>query len=322
MLKHFVGRLGGTRDDAGAAAGDGEIDPSAWLQPLFIGGTGRSGTHVTARLLDAHPAWHRIGTEVRFVSDTGGLCDLVEGRTNVKQFEKRLLGYWFQRAQGGLVRVTDRATVERVMRRHRAGLKSDTLRAARAFTHDLLDPIAAAHGAQGWIDSTPTNVMAASTLLKLFPETRLIHSVRDGRDVACSIVPLHWGPTDVDDGLDWWATRVERGFLACDSLPPDRLLVSQMEELVERDRDHEYQRLLDFLGLEDDASMHAYFDAEVTADKAHIGRWRQDVPPERLEAFQAHYRRLVDDMLARGRPYVADGRTPAVSASWSPRPVD
>jgi hypothetical protein len=137
---------------------------------------------------------------------------------------------------------------------------------------------------------------------------RLVHSIRDGRDVACSIVPLHWGPTDVDDGLDWWATKVERGFAACDSLPGDRLLVMQMEELVERDREREYRRLLAFFGLQDDPSTHAYFDSDITPEKAHIGRWRHDVPPERQAAFDAHYHRLADELIQRGRPYVAGGR--------------
>ncbi len=98
-------------------------------------------------------------------------------------------------------------------------------------------------------------------LLELFPEMRLVHSVRDGRDVACSVVPMRWGPTDIDEALDWWARKVEAGFAACDALPADRLLVMQMESLVEAERDREYARLLAFLGLEDDAAMREYFDS-------------------------------------------------------------
>ena len=79
-----------------------------------------------------------------------------------------------------------------------------------------------------------------------------------------------------------------------------------MEDLIERDRDPQYARLLAFLGLEDDPAMRAYFDSEITPGRAHIGRWRSDVPAERLESFQAHYRELADGLRARGRPYLAE----------------
>ncbi len=144
--------------------------------------------------------------------------------------------------------------------------------------------------------------MAAQTLGRLFPEMKLIHSVRDGRDVACSVVPLPWGPTDVDEALDWWARKLERAFAACDPLPEDRVCVVQMEDLLTRDRDQQYARLLTFLDVEDAPAMRAYFDASLTPERAHIGRWRQDVPAERLPAFDAHYQRLAAGLRERGRP--------------------
>ena len=58
------------------------------------------------------------------------------------------------------------------------------------------------------------------------------------------------------------------------------------------DRAGEYDRLLAFLGLADDAAVRTYFDERVTADRAHIGRWRTDVPADRLAAFEARYETL------------------------------
>ena len=127
------------------------------MKPVFVGGTGRSGTTVTARLIGSHPTYFMFPTEVRFIAAKGGLCDLVAGNTDPRRFEKLLMGKWFQRDQGGLHLFTDRANVEAVFRRHRAGLKSDPRAAAPAFTHDLLDPIAAARGATSWVEMTPPN---------------------------------------------------------------------------------------------------------------------------------------------------------------------
>lgn len=312
MLKDRLRRLGQRR----RARGSGHhVEPSTGprLKPIFVGGTGRSGTHVVAWLLGAHPECYRFPAELRFIADRGGLCDLVEGRSDLRRFEKKILGRWLGGLHGGPDESVDRATVEALLKKHRAGFKSDPWTAAAAFTHDLLDPIAAAHGATAWVEKTPATVLAAPTMLKLFPEMRLIHSLRDGRDVACSVTSMRWGPTDVDEALDWWAEKVEEGYAACASLPEDRLLVSQMERLIEHDRDRELTRLLDFLGLDDDPDMRAYFASDLTPARAHIGRWRHDVPAERLAAFDAHYQRLASGLIARGRDYMADASAATVA---------
>jgi hypothetical protein len=65
-----------------------------------------------------------------------------------------------------------------------------------------------------------------------------------------------------------------------------------MEDLLIYDREASFSRLLDFLGLEDDPAVRTYFEEKVTGERAHIGRWRTDIPPEAQEAFLATYREL------------------------------
>ncbi len=277
------------------------------MGPLFVGGTGRSGTTIVARLLSAHPAYHVIPIEVRFVAEQKGLCDLLAGRTTFERFERRLLGPWFYRElpngeTRGLHSLLDRAQMERAVRVLERDLRADPWRAGQAFVHELLDPLAASAGAKSWIEMTPPNVEAAECLLRLFPDAKLIHSIRDGRDVACSVTPLVWGPNDPDEALDWWADHLERGFAACDGLPSDRVLVVQLEDLTVHHREREYARLLAFMGLADDPAMWAYFETVMTPERAHVGRWVGDVPADRRDSFAAHHRALVDSLRARGRP--------------------
>ena len=272
--------------------------------PLFIGGTGRSGTTITARLLGSHPAYYKAPTESRFISAAGGLCDLAAGRTTLAAFEEAILGRWYDRGPTkGLHLVLESAQVEAALPILRERLGGDPWAAARAFTHELLDPLALAAGAEGWIEDTPANAMAARRLLRMFPDMRLVHSVRDGRDVACSVIAFQWGPSDLEAGLDWWARRLERGFRACDRLPTDRVLVLQLEDLVVRDRERLYSRLLEFVRLDDDPTTRRFFTDVMDPRAAHVGRWISDVPSDRRSAFQARYARLVADLVARGRPY-------------------
>ena len=81
------------------------------------------------------------------------------------------------------------------------------------------------------------------------------------------------------------------------------------------DRDREYARLLSFLGLDDNDATRDFFERQVRPEAAHAGRWREEVPPERLAAFEAHYERLVDDLRQRQRPYLPESRARAEATS-------
>jgi hypothetical protein len=275
------------------------------MDAVFVGGTGRSGTTVLGHLIGAHPAYAVIPVESKFISGPGGLCDLVTGKTTYPEFERLLLGRRLRtRFGGGLQAIVDPATIESALPVLRERLRTEPWAAAAEFAHRLLDPIAVAAGARAWVDQNPGNVFRGRELLRMFPKMRLVHSVRDGRDVAASVTSLPWGPSDLDEALDWWGHRIERAFAACERVPPDRVHVIQMEELVARNREREYARLLAFLGLDDDPAMRAYFEEHFTEAQSHIGRWRQDVPPERMAAFEAHYDRIAAGLHGRGRPYV------------------
>jgi hypothetical protein len=51
------------------------------LSPIFVAGTGRSGTSQLARVLGEHPLIHSIPGETRFIVDPGGLRDLADALT-------------------------------------------------------------------------------------------------------------------------------------------------------------------------------------------------------------------------------------------------
>jgi hypothetical protein len=277
------------------------------MPPVFVGGTGRSGTTVMARLLGAHAAVHNISVEVRFINDPGGLCDLAAGRTTYYHFRRKMLNRWFYRdvhngETRGVHRILDRKTVQDALPALEDGLQADPWRAGEAFVHRLFDPLAEAHGASRWVEMTPPNARYAGDLLRMFPDMRLIHMIRDGRDVACSVASRNWGPSTPEGGLDWWAKRLEQAFEGLDQLPPDRVLPVRLEQLVGDEGEAELARVCAFLGLDLDSAIRAYFEAHVTVHGAHLGRWAEDVPPDRRAAFEASYESIVERFRAQGRP--------------------
>ena len=70
---------------------------------LFIGGTGRSGTHVLSQLLGNHSRYARVPIEARFHVNPQGFPDLLAGQVTPDQFLKKLRRFWWKRIRAGEV---------------------------------------------------------------------------------------------------------------------------------------------------------------------------------------------------------------------------
>ena len=212
---------------------------------VFVGGTGRSGTHILCYLLDRHSRFHGVPIECRFHCNPKGLADVVTGRTEPEDFLRKLRGYWWHR-----VRIGDRAYVRAKWRAlgrgpgprpahdHRAASASTRPRtASRRLTpttcsapratlfYDLLQPLADEAGKPVLVEMSCFTIAAADGLARIFPEARFVHSVRDGRDSGSSKVSLRQKPhhpTDVISGIEFWADRLrqaEEGVRGLDRRP-------------------------------------------------------------------------------------------------------
>lgn len=273
--------------------------------PVFVGGSGRSGTHVMARLLGRHSRYRYISSEIRFHTDRGGLCDLLAGRVSLRRFGRHMRGYWWDRpsADGrprGLHRRVPPDVYEKALAAFESSFAEDPLPAARSLIRSLLDPLAEADGKPSWVEQTPQNVAAAPTLLLLFPDARFVHMIRDGRDAACSLVTRPWGPGALRGGVKRWAERLRKADAGAAAAPADRILLVRLEELVELDRERSYERVRDFLRLEDEPVAREYFERKVTSEHAHIGRWRRELSEREQAKLNRLYARAVDGLIRDG----------------------
>jgi len=266
--------------------------------PVFVGGTGRSGTTIIGQLIGHSATYELIPVEVRFHSDSGGLPDLVMGRVIVEQFVESMKSRWYWRepsARGtprGLHTFVEKDAFEDALARLHADFPTDSHTAARRLIHDLLDPVAERAGKPSWVEMTPPVVRAMPVLEKLIPDARFVHMIRDGRDVATSVVRRPWGPNDFASAMDWWARTMIAIGRAEVNTPSQRVLRLRLEALVGPDREVAYQRLCDFLGV-GDLSMRAFFDESVTRAGARIGRWRKNRDADEIAEVDKLYRAAV-----------------------------
>jgi hypothetical protein len=273
---------------------------------VFVGGTGRCGTHAVAALAAASGRRALVPVELRIHTDLRALPSLASGEHGRVTATRHLLGHWRRHPapwDPASPRGTHRAASRR---RHLLGAArvlatpaAGRERRCRLYLDALLDPLGPPRRA--WIEKTPDNCAAAGFLHRLYPEMRLIHVVRDGRDVACSFMRVPWAPGDFAGALALWERSLLFAHRGTTQLPADQVHRVTIEALVERDRERSYRALLAFLGDDpDQPSIRAFFDSELTPDRASIGRWRRDLPAADHPTATRLYRESLERLTGAG----------------------
>ena len=70
---------------------------------------------------------------------------------------------------------------------------------------------AALHGKPRWADKTPYYVGELDLVKRVFPQARIVNLVRDGRDVALSLLRVPFGPSNVWAAARQWRAAVDAG---------------------------------------------------------------------------------------------------------------
>lgn len=124
------------------------------------------------------------------------------------------------------------------------------------------------------VEKTPDHALWGDELLELFPDARILHVVRDPRDVCSSLLAAgrdwgsHWAPRSAYEAANRWNRYVE----AARGIRPrgdDRSLEVRYEDL-HADPAAELGRMLDWLGLEHDGDLLAR-----AAEATDISRLRE-----------------------------------------------
>ena len=289
---------------------------------LFVGGTGRSGTHVISQLLSNHSHYARVPIEARFHVNPQGFPDLLSGQVSPEQFLRKMKRFWWRRIRAGEVapvlarriafgrkvrglhKVVERDRFDAALAEFERTAANDQLElACRNLFLDLLWPMAVAEGKPGLIEMSCFTIAESPTLIRLFPDAKLIHTVRDGRDAGSSKVSKRQKrshPRDGSEGLRWWEGRLRKIESGVRELPDGRLLTVSLDELVDGDRESVYTEMLEYLGLEDEPVMREFFDDEMSASAAHKERWREGLTPEQQDGLVVEYEKTLDRLEREG----------------------
>ena len=298
------------------------------VRPVFVGGTGRSGTTVMGDLLGFHQDIRTsVPIEIKFLANKSGLLQLVFGRDtpsnqpkisvfNLRaqrirrisekakfakievEFLDRIWNSWWDidapPPHGrGLQSGISKERLEFLINRLISNLRINRVWAARRFMRDFISSQNDHAGQKYWVETTPLNIAQARRILKLFPDALFINMVRDPRDVIASLLTKNWGPTTPLEGLEWIEKRLRDAHEALAHIPANQKITIALEDLAINNRTQSYQALLKFLNLGDDAGMKEFFETHLSAEAAMSGRWKQEIAtPEFLAGYAELEKRL------------------------------
>jgi hypothetical protein len=272
-----------------------------------VGGTGRSGTHVVAKLLSRHPRLAMIPIEVRFHVEERGFPGLLAGRVSKEQFVRRLRGFWWKGFQTsrmrGLYRFVPAERFERAVTSFEAGFDDDPEGACRQLFHDLLWHWVERSGADALVEQSCDTVAQAPTLVRLFGEAKFVHVVRDGRDASASRVAQTRGlvyPRTRRQGLEWWESRIRTIDAGSRAIPPERLLTISLDELLLLGQRRGLRHICRFAGLYTNLKMKQFFNRRMSPELAHSERWRSGLSDRRAAKLEHLYEDTVHRLEADG----------------------
>ena len=294
-----------TELDGAAAGGSGRLvaDPPPFV---FVGGTGRSGTHVIARLLSRHPQFALVPVEVRFHVEDRGFPGLLAGRVSRQDFVRRLRGFWWKGFQTkrmrGMFRFVPEERFEAAVASFENAFDDDPETACRRLFCDLLWFRVDEANAAALIEQSTDTVAGAATLVRLFDGARFIHVVRDGRDASASRVAQTRGvisPRTRREGLEWWEARLRSVDAGSRAIPPDHLLTVSLDELLLLGP-NALGPLCRFVSVYRRRPMKRFFRVRMTAENAHSERWREGLSEHQAREIEGLYEQALDRLEADG----------------------
>ncbi len=179
-----------------------------------------------------------------------------------------------------------------------------------AFLEVLYGRYAQQQGAQRWGDKTPIYASYMDLIATIFPHAQFVHIIRDGRDVALSMLDK-WGEkefhVDIYFAARNWQRRIRQAQASGARLGPECYYEMRYEALVE-DPEAELRPLCQFLSeryLPEMAQPHRLGRQQISAGDFHaplrqppstsrVGRWQQEMAGADLRLFQ----RVAGDLLA------------------------
>jgi sulfotransferase family protein len=260
--------------------------------PVFVLGCPRSGTTVLYHMLLSAGNFAVYRAE----SNVLNLLGPKFGNLSSARNRRRLLDSWLRSKLFRVTGLEARDIEQKIMGECRTPLD---------FLRITMEETARKQGVERWADCTPDHLLHIPEIHRGLPEARIIHIIRDGRDVALSYVKQNWAyplPWDKHEHLAvagmYWEWIVRRGREYGRRMGANYREV-RFENLVEHPRetlaelgefigqDLDYDRIQS-AGIGSVSAPNTSFQGEAVREGFHpVARWKTKLSPQEIANFEA-----------------------------------
>lgn len=235
--------------------------------PIFIGGEGRSGTTLMRAMLNNHPNIFS-GPETHFFIDE----DFIKYR------DKLIEKYAYR------------------IREYNEDAVSEVNEMYRGMINNFFSKYMKKNNKKRWAEKTPYNIKHIDFLLEVFEgNIKFIHMIRDGRDVAASLLTMPWGPPTIEGAAESWNSIIENSrkhlekkyFIEVkyeDLINNEVKVLKRVCKFLKEDYDG---RMLDYYKDDDlgGSKESSYKQIKQPLYKNSIGRWQNDLTESQIDIF-------------------------------------
>mgnify|MGYP001199880229 CR=1 FL=1 len=184
----------------------------------------------------------------------------------------------------------------------------------------IFEEWARVEGKPRWGDKTPQYVTDIPALVEIFPDCKIIHIYRDGRDVALSLMSTWFGPGNVYSAAGEWKQMTEKGRRDGQRAGPERYFELRYETLLESPREA-MEGVCEFIGepftdavltpnfIKSELKRSGVYGTKRSILKGNHGKWRNQMPEADRAVFESIAGDLLDEL-----GYETEGRARSIAA--------
>jgi hypothetical protein len=274
--------------------------------PIFVGGTGRSGTTITLELLAQHSKVYGSNPlEIHLLTHNDGLLDSLDS-LDLTKFKNKIEDTWLKQTKqtAGLYSSILKEDMDLMIKELDHNFKANPVNAIRVFyLNTFIKQQTIKDGSIYFGDSTPSTIRFSDKIKKIFPESKFINMYRDGRDSAYSMYKMRdnfsiLGEKNEIDALRLWHKRMSDGNKALTNIDKESYISLRVEDLVSNDRDSSIKKILNFLNIEKEDEFINFFNNEVTEKSMSVGDWKNNL--KNWKEFDNTYTEMINNLNKQG----------------------
>ena len=166
--------------------------------------------------------------------------------------------------------------------------KQELAKIIRRFIKNNIDDFTSRNEKYAFVEDNTWNILYAKELHELMPESKLIHVVRDPRDVIASFMSQRWCPSDFNEALAMYKSIMSKWLEVESRLPIDFFKIIKLEDLVANPEDIIREMCL-FSGI----SFHREM-LNIKLNKPNTNRWKNELTNENINVIKSELKFIID----------------------------